>query len=407
MRTHHKLSTPAGVALLMALLGGCGAGDAAAPYTAGTPASLVISGQEQSGGAGFAVPERILVVVRDQDGAPLLGVPVHFVASGGGGWVSAAADTTASNGTAAVSWYMGTVPGANELRVSVTGVPSQTVRATGTPLESGQSYFGYRDYIEYIAGDIPLVISAPHGGSLRPSEMPQRTEGTTVRDTNTEELARAIVAAFEARLGGRPHVIISRVHRVHLDPNREIGEAAQGNPAAELAWREFQTFIEDARLRVRQAGGEGFYIDLHGHGHAIQRLEWGYLLSSSDLTVTDQLLNRDAMVEASSVREIAQRTGQPLAELLRGPASLGALLAAEDYRSVPSPDDPHPAGQPYFSGGYNTARHGSRDGGTISGVQLECNFAGVRDTAAARAAFAEALVTALESYFDAWMGVPL
>jgi hypothetical protein len=36
----------------------------------------------------------------------------------------------------------------------------------------------------------------------------------------------------------------------------------------------------------------------------------------------------------------------------------------------------------------------------VDAVQIECNYAGVRDTAESRAAFAEALVTALLAFLD-------
>jgi hypothetical protein len=38
----------------------------------------------------------------------------------------------------------------------------------------GVSYFGRSNYIQYVAGDLPMIISAPHGGSLTPSEIPDR-----------------------------------------------------------------------------------------------------------------------------------------------------------------------------------------------------------------------------------------
>src|SRR5262245_25104310 len=79
--------------------------------------------------------------------------------------------------------------------------------------QPGQSYFGRNQYIEYVAGDLPLIISAPHGGRDRPEELPDRAEGTFAFDTNTQELARAVGDELHARTGGWPHLIICRLHR--------------------------------------------------------------------------------------------------------------------------------------------------------------------------------------------------
>jgi hypothetical protein len=263
----------------------------------------------------------------------------------------------------------------------------------------GVTYFGRQQYVEYIPGDLPLVLSAPHGGSVEPDEIADRTWGTTAQDRNTEELARTIAATLERRTGGRPHVVISHLHRVKLDPNREIGEAAQDNVFAEYAWGEFHGFVEAANAAVAGDHGRGFYIDLHGHGHEMQRLEWGYLLTADDLTRSDAELSGATYVDRSGIRTLALEADSSFVALLRGPTSLGGLLEARGYPSVPSPAYPDPGGLPYFSGGYNTREHGGRDGGPISGVQLEMNWTGVRDTEAMRASFAEALASALEGYF--------
>src|SRR5262245_4949000 len=95
--------------------------------------------------------------------------------------------------------------------------------------QAGQSYFGSNQYIEYVAGDLPLILSAPHGGRESPEELPDRTEGTFAFDTNTQELARAVANELHARTGGWPHLIICRLHRRKVDCNREIVEAAAGH----------------------------------------------------------------------------------------------------------------------------------------------------------------------------------
>ena len=263
----------------------------------------------------------------------------------------------------------------------------------------GVTYFGREQYVEYVPGDLPVVLSAPHGGYLEPDEIPDRTWGTMAQDRNTQELARTLAATLEQHTGGRPHVVISRLHRVKLDPNREIVEAAQDNVFAEYAWGEFHAFIDSANARVARDHGRGFYIDLHGHGHEMQRLEWGYLLSANDLALSDAELNGGTHVNRSGIRTLALEADSSFAALLRGPTSLGGLLQARSYPSVPSPAYPDPGGLPYFTGGYNTQVHGGSDGGPVSGVQLEMNWTGVRDTEAMRASFAEAVARALEEYF--------
>lgn len=44
----------------------------------------------------------------------------------------------------------------------------------------GQSYFGRNDYVEYIPGELPVVLSAPHGGSLEPEEIAPRDRKSVV-----------------------------------------------------------------------------------------------------------------------------------------------------------------------------------------------------------------------------------
>lgn len=72
----------------------------------------------------------------------------------------------------------------------------------------------------------------------------------------------------------------------------------------------------------------GLLIDLHGHGHAIQRLELGYLLSASNLRSGNNFLNGPVAIENSSIRHLALHNKNEYrhAELLNGQESLGGFL---------------------------------------------------------------------------------
>jgi len=241
----------------------------------------------------------------------------------------------------------------------------------------GNSYFGRNKYIEYVAGNLPLIISVPHGGNIVPSEIPDRTCGDeTVTDSYTVNLVNEIKSAIFKLTGCYPHIIICHLKRTKLDANRDISEAACGNEFAGLAWNEFHAFIDTASADIIRKYGKGLLIDLHGHGHTVQRLELGYLLTAAQLRYSNTTLNSSVFVYLSSIRNLINSNAGSLAhsELIRGMYSLGSMFAAKGFPSVPGADDPFPqSGQPYFTGGYNTEMHGSNLSGTIDAIQMECN----------------------------------
>jgi hypothetical protein len=274
----------------------------------------------------------------------------------------------------------------------------------------GQSYTDTPGYVEYIPGDAPLLIIAPHGGTDIPAGLPDRSCSAcvTVNDANTQDLARRIVEAVRTRWGVRPHLVVNRIHRRKFDANRDLQEATGGLNALGPTWTWFHSAIDSAKLRITAKPGRGLVIDLHGHAHAVPRLELGYLLTESQLRQTDAALTTANLMATTSIRTLAGDS-RLIAErgvaLLRGANSLGTLLATAGVPAVPSQQDVAPkAGEEYFNGGYNTQRHGSLMGGAIDGVQIECHFAGVRDTDASRAAFATALAGALTTYFEKHYG---
>ena len=267
----------------------------------------------------------------------------------------------------------------------------------------GESYLGRNGYTEYVAGDLPVVLTAPHGGDREPSEIPDRTFGVVGTDRNTRELTLTLAEAIRDRTGRHPHVIINHLHRSKHDANREIVEAAQGNPFAEQAWREFHGFTESAKGAVAAHTGLGLLFDMHGHAHPVARVELGYLLTASELNGADAGL--DSLAGESSLRDLASRVPIPFSALVRGPTSFGSLLSDDGVRAVPSGSEPGPGNEPYFTGGYITRRHGSQDGGAVSAIQLEHPFPGLRDTEANRAAYVATLADVLEAYLLEHLGM--
>lgn len=269
-----------------------------------------------------------------------------------------------------------------------------------TSFVQGQTYFGFNNYTEYIAGNFPVIISAPHGGYLKPAEIPDRTWGTTTNDANTQELSRYFFNEIFTRTGKYPHVIINRLARIKMDANRDSFEAAQDNPFALQAWRDYHYFIDYAKQKINSTYGKGIFLDIHGHGHTIQKIEIGYLLTSTDLSKSDNELNSSTYINKSSIKNLAQYHALSFSVIIRGAISLGNLFAGKGFASVPSSIYPNPGSDPYFNGGYNTYRHGSILGGAIDAIQLELNRDGLRDTDQNTRAFAKVLDQVINSYLQ-------
>ncbi len=269
---------------------------------------------------------------------------------------------------------------------------------------AGNSYWDENGYVEYLAGNLPIVVSVPHGGYLEPEEIPDRDcNGCVyVSDSYTQELAREFQEAMADETGCFPHVVINLLHRKKFDANRAIIEAADGNETVEASWAAYHKYLEDAKSQLIESYGSGIFLDLHGHAHDIQRIELGYTLSKSILQMSDESLNTNAIIMSSSIQNLALNNLQSYdhAELIRGDKSFGSLLDHRGFPSVPSADTPYPEDdEAYFSGGYNTQRHGSENGGSIDGIQIECNSF-IRFNTTVRKRFADSLSCITLSYVN-------
>jgi N-formylglutamate amidohydrolase len=387
------------LALLLAFFVGVGA----ACSSAGPGSSLEPAGGDaQTGLTGVPLADSLVVRLTDGDGAPLPDRAVTWHTTGDDS-VAPTTVITDGNGVARAWVRLGPDPGTDTVVARAEGFEV----AFPVPAEHatvGTAYQGRAGYVSYVAGSLPIIVSAAHGGAMEPDEIPDRSGGTQVRDADTDRLALAIADSLEPRLGGRPHLIVSRLHRRKLDPNREIGEAAEGHPLAEQAWHEFHAFIEHASDRVADHG-PGLLVDVHGHGHEIDRLELGYLLDAADLARPDSDLLDPTWAEFSSIRSLAGRADASFPALLRGTESLGTLFEERGVPAVPSQAQPDPGNAPFFSGGYNTRRHGSRESGVIDAVQIEAHRPGVRDTEANRAAFGGVAAAVLQAFLEAHYGI--
>ncbi|CDH58921.1 n-formylglutamate amidohydrolase [Lichtheimia corymbifera JMRC:FSU:9682] len=236
------------------------------------------------------------------------------------------------------------------------------------------------DYVTYHPGNLPLIITAPHGGYLKPKDIPDRkpkNNTALIGDMYTSDIAFAISDAVADKChGARPHVVVFHVSRRKVDANRPI-ESGTDSPQGQAAWKEFHQAIQNAVDHVMANHEHGLILDIHGQAHPHERVELGYLLYKSELTRLDD--DDQAMDEAvkrnSSIQALAKRVASlvPPHELLRGNGSFGDLLETSSnsvIRTMPSPSHPYPYSEErYYRGGYITQRYHTSN--IMDAIQLE------------------------------------
>ncbi len=280
-----------------------------------------------------------------------------------------------------------------------------TYKVVGQTFMPGETYYDKTGFVEYRAGNLPIILSAPHGGNWMPDTIPDRNcEGCSYAiDSYTRVITWGVYEAFYEITGCYPHMIMNRLHRIKFDANRDIDDAADGNALVEEAWRSYHDYIGLAKTKVDDDYGKGLFLDIHGHAHTIQRIELGYLLSRDALSLPPSILNSEDISNQSSIRSLVKNnlSGATHTQLLQGEFSLGSLLDNQGLASVPSLTDPFPQeSEPYFTGGYNTQRHGSsNNASTIDAIQIELNQ-DVRFDEDNRMRLIDSLTYAISDYID-------
>ncbi len=234
------------------------------------------------------------------------------------------------------------------------------------------------NYIKYLQGTLPIIISAPHGGTLKPEYIPDRIYGKKGKDKYTDLLTQDIALEFYKQTDKYPYIIVLELARKKLDANREIKEAAQDNQEAIKIYNAYHSTIQNFIKEVKQKFNKGLYIDLHGHSHPNSYIEFGYLLDNDILKLTDNEIIK--YQELSSIKNLSKISKEPFIEQIKGETSLSGIMSKKGYKSIPSQDIPYALDDKYFKGAYSTKKYGSYYGGSINGIQVEFPRIGFRDT---------------------------
>jgi hypothetical protein len=251
-------------------------------------------------------------------------------------------------------------------------------------------------YTEVQYGNMPLIISVPHGGTVQPTTIPDRTCAgiTTVTDSKTIELVYAIDSVLKADYGVQPYMVLTNLARIKIDQNRDFAEATCSNNNLSIFWNNYHYSIDTAITKILVKYPSALFIDLHGHGHTKQRLELGYLIGANALRNPTSI----NYTTSSLKNQISQYPPAQNNSLLFGTKAFGTMMGNRSFPSVPSQQDAAPlVTDTYFDGGYNTATYCAYS--KVFGWQIESNFTGVRDNPTSRVIFAKAFAQSIMEYY--------
>ena len=210
------------------------------------------------------------------------------------------------------------------------------------------------DFVLVQKGTLPIIISAPHGGRKKVSDVPERvgtglTNFQTVRDENTAELTEKFVAELERLLGGKPWVVAARFERKYLDANRPPEEGYESEKAKPY-YDAYHDPLAAACKAVKQKFGRGLLLDIHGQAVYLNAICRG----TQNLKTVTLLKDRDGM------------------PAVRGKNSVLGRMEKLGYKVLPAGDaDDKAKEEPKFTGGHIVGTYGSHTSYGIDAIQLE------------------------------------
>lgn len=201
-------------------------------------------------------------------------------------------------------------------------------------------------------GELPIIISAPHGGGLAFAGAPVRKGGNGVRqfavarDVSTDALALELAAALRRETGKAPFFVVAKVSRKYVDVNRAEQDAFE-DPNLRAVYAAYHAALEAYCREVARKWGGGLLLDLHGQGVRADAIFRG----TRNGATTALLRKRDGD------------------QALTAPEGLQGLLEAQGFKLLPACGSEERESR--FNGGYIVGKYGLGGSYGVDAIQLE------------------------------------
>lgn len=230
-------------------------------------------------------------------------------------------------------------------------------------------------------GTLPIVLSAPHGGTVPIPGIPIRAgknieRFVVVRDGNVDKIALLTAKQLEKTLGGRPYLVIARFERKYVDANR-APDSAYEHETAKLYYDAYHQAIQDALVAIKRDWGRGLLVDIHGQSKTPDGIYRG-------------------TADGESVKQLVAEHGRAA---VTGEKSLYGMLEKLGYKVLPGNNE-RDQKEHFFNGGHITRSYGSDHVTDIDAIQVEFgdNFRKAGQLEKTSADLAEALSVFAKEY---------
>jgi len=129
----------------------------------------------------------------------------------------------------------------------------------------------FAKYVKYYQGNLPLIISVPHGGMSKIEEIPERKSGIHGIDKNTIEIAVELIEQIKKNYNLQkknpklPSFVFSQVSRINVDLNREKSKAfVSTSKLANEIYQFYHSKVEEYIYHNLEKFNRSLLIDIHG-----------------------------------------------------------------------------------------------------------------------------------------------
>eukprot|EP01126_Amoeba_proteus_P020116 TRINITY_DN2055_c0_g2_i1.p1 TRINITY_DN2055_c0_g2~~TRINITY_DN2055_c0_g2_i1.p1 ORF type:complete len:140 (+),score=4.71 TRINITY_DN2055_c0_g2_i1:206-625(+) len=112
-------------------------------------------------------------------------------------------------------------------------------------------------------GDVPIILTAPHGGEEWIAGVEKRSHGCIVLDSHTIQVMENVIDQMR-NMGHNPYFIYTRITRKNCDFNRPAERAFENEevrPFYEFYHNTITSYIHEIHAR----GLKCLLVDIHGH----------------------------------------------------------------------------------------------------------------------------------------------